>query len=122
MALVALLKKGDIVGEEVYRAHVSSLQKWCDESSLEIDATKTQELVFHEKDPVQPLIIRGQIVEVVDKFKYLGTYIDCNLNFSENTDHIFKTCNQRLHLLRKLNSFRVSKHYINCLWKQFIRT
>lgn len=30
--------------------------------------------------------------------------------FSENTDYIFKTCNQRLHRLSELNSFRVSKH------------
>ena len=64
MALVALLKKGDIVGEEIYRAHVLSLQKWCDESSLKINVTKTQELVFHEKDLVKPFIIKGQIVEV----------------------------------------------------------
>lgn len=122
MALVALLKRGDIVGEEVYRAHVSSLQKWCDESSLEINVTKTKELVFYEKDPVQPLIIRGQIVEVVEKFKYLGTYIDSNLNFSENIDYIFKTCNQRLHLLRKLNSFRVSKHIMEIVYKNLIES
>ena len=43
---------------------MSSLQKWCDESSLEINVTKTQE-------PVKPLIINGQIVEVENKFKYL---------------------------------------------------
>lgn len=82
----------------------------------EINVIKTQELVFHEKDPVQPLIIiiRGQIVEVVDKFKYLGTYIDCNLNFSENTDYIFKTCNQCLHLQAQLLQSEQA-HYGNSL-------
>ena len=69
---------------------------------------------------MQPLIIKGQIVEVVHKFKYLGTYIDCNLNFSENTDYIFKTCNQRLHVLRKLTSFRVSKHIMETVYKNLI--
>ena len=75
MALVALLKKGDIVGEEIYSGHVSSLHYWCDFSSLEINVTKTKELVIYEKDPVQPLVIKEHTVEVVDNFKYLGTVV-----------------------------------------------
>ena len=77
-------------------------------------------LVFYEKEPVQSITISGQIVEVVDNFKYLGTYIDSKLNFSENTEQIFKTCNQRLHLLRKLNSFGVSKHIMETVYKNLI--
>lgn len=45
-----------------------------------INVTKTQELVFHEKEPVQPLQIQGQIVDVLNKFKYLATHIE----FCEN--------------------------------------
>lgn len=69
---------------------------------------------------MQPLIIKGHTVEVVDNFKCLGTFIDSNLNFSDNTDHIFKSCNQRLHLLRKLNSFGVSKHIMEMVYKNLI--
>ena len=120
MALVALLKKGDIVGEEAYRGHVSSLQSWCDVSSLDINITKTKELVIYEKDPVQPLSMKGHNVEIVNNFKYLGSIIDSNLNFSDNTDNIFKSCNQRLHLLRRLNSFRVSKNIMETVYKNLI--
>ena len=42
MALVALLKKGDAAGEETYRAYVSSLQTWCEKSSLGINVAKTK--------------------------------------------------------------------------------
>ena len=69
---------------------------------------------------MQPLVIKEHTVEVVDNFKYLGTFIDSNLNFSDNTDDIFKSCNQRLHLLRKLNSFRVSKHIMETVYKNLI--
>merc|ERR1712082_92101 len=93
---------------------------WCDKSSLGINVTKTKELVIHQKEPVQSISICGQIVEVVDHFKYLGTYIDSKLNLSENTEHIFKTRNQRLHLLRKLNSFGVSKNIMDTVYKNLI--
>ena len=59
-------------------------------------------------------------MEAVEHFKYLGTYIDSKLDFSENTEHIFKTCNQRLHLLRKLNSFGVSKNIMETVYKNLI--
>lgn len=36
-----------------------------------------------------PINIHGQIVEIVDDFKYLGTYIDEKLAFHENTNFIF---------------------------------
>ena len=116
MALVALLMKGDIVGEEVYRARVISPEVvlW---KLLRDQCNKNTELVFHGYDPVQPLIIKWQIVEVVNKFKYLGTYIDGNRNFSENTDYIFKTCN--------VSTYYASStplEWASTLWKQFIRT
>ena len=120
MALVALLKKGDTVGEDAYRGHVSSLHDWCDASSLEMNIGKTKEMVIYEKDPVQPLIIKGHNVEMVNNFKYLGTIIDNNLDFSDNTDYIFKSCNQRLHLLRRLNSFRVSKQIVETVYRNLI--
>jgi len=69
---------------------VSSFQKWCYDSSLEINVAKTKELVFYDKEPVLPLIIRGKIVEIVEKFKYLGTYIDSNLNFGVNRLYFLK--------------------------------
>ena len=48
-------------------------------------------------------------VETVTSFKYLGTHIDDKLNFTNNTDFIYKKAQQRLFLLRKLKSFNVSE-------------
>ena len=81
--------------------------------------TKTKELVIYGKPCAAPCN-QGTHCRGIDHFKYLGSLIDGNLNFSDNTGHIFKSCNQRLHLLRKLNSFRVSKHIMETVYKNLI--
>lgn len=58
---------------------------------------------------MKPIIINGEMVEIFDDFKYLGTYIDSSLTFQINTDHIFKKSSQRFHLLRKVNNSGVSQ-------------
>lgn len=48
--------------------------------------------------------------------------IDSQLKFSENTDSIIKRANQRIHLLRKLNSFDVSRHILRTFYQSFIES
>ena len=58
----------------------------------------------------------------MDSYKYLGTIFDSQLKFDVNTDTIVKKGQQRIHLLRRLNSFNVSKK-IQCLfYKSFIES
>ncbi len=123
MALVALLQEGDIERENLYFNHVLSFQNWCSTSSLEINVLKTKELVLqNNKNIMKPVIVHGQTVEMVDDFKYLGTYIDSSLTFQINTDHIFKKCSQRLHLLRKLNNFGVSQTILETVYKSQVES
>ncbi len=46
-------------------------------------------------------------VHVVEEYKHLGTIIDNRPKFDQNTDVIIKKSNQRLYVLRKLNSFNI---------------
>ena len=83
--------------------------------ALEINASKTKELAIKNGiEGIKPITIKGQIVEMVNDFKYLGTYIDGKLTFKENTDFIFKRCSQRLYLLRKLN-FAVNQNILETI-------
>lgn len=41
------------------------------------------------RDLLQPVEINGQMVEVLDVFKYPGSGIDGDFPFKENTSHIF---------------------------------
>lgn len=55
-------------------------------------------------------IVNGQMVEMVDIFKYLHSYTDFYIE--EITDRTFKECSRRLHLLRKINNFSVSQYVL----------
>ena len=59
------------------------------------------------KSTIDPLVIKGQNVEVVDTFKFLGTTISNDLKWQCNTSEIIKKCHQRLYFLRKLKKFGV---------------
>ena len=83
---------------------------WFDNSFLEVNAQKTQEIYFGRSrvkgasHPLsQSLMIKGQTVETVSTCKYLGTVVDENLTFTDNVHHIYKKTQQRLFLLRSSN-------------------
>ena len=54
-------------------------------------------------------IIKNNEVEIVSKYKYLGTIFDDNLRWDYNNEEIVKKGQQRLYLLRKLNYFSVNQ-------------
>lgn len=108
MALVPVLQGDDIERENLYFNHVLSSQEWCSASSLKMNVLKTKELVlWNDKNIIG-------MVEMVNDFKYLGTYTDSRLTFQINTDHIFKKCLQCLNLICKLKKFwSESKYFRN---------
>eukprot|EP00064_Thunnus_orientalis_P023399 superscaffoldBa00008807_g23638 len=72
---------------------------------------KTKELLidFQRKaDPVQQLTLSGEVVERVSNYKYLGTTISSGLTFNDSTQSIFKKCQQRMYLLRRLSHLDVA--------------
>lgn len=51
--------------------------------------------VLNDPGPIKGLSLPGQSVQVVNSFKYLGTYIDDKINLMVNADSIYKKANQR---------------------------
>ena len=72
--------------------------------------TKTKEMIVdfrrQEHSPGKTIIHNNE-VEIVSKYKYLGTIFDDKLKWDDNTEEILKKGQQRLYLLRKLNCFSV---------------
>ena len=52
------------------------------------------------------LTIKGQTIDQVTSYKYLGTLINSTLNFELNCEAV---CKKGHHCLRKLSSFNVDK-------------
>ena len=66
--------------------------------------TKTKELLidFRKQPPaVSPITIDGEIVERVEKYKYLGIILDNKLKFDSNVLNIYKKMSLKNLLLTK---------------------
>ena len=97
--------------ESVYRGEVERLAGWFSENDLELNVSKTKEMVFDfrkKKTPLVPLTIAGEVVEEVRSFKFLGTTISSDLKWDENFSSAIKKAHQRLFFLRQLKKFKVS--------------
>ena len=54
--------------ESAYRGEVERLAGWCSENDLELNVSKTKEMVFDfrkKKTPLVPITIAGEVVEEV---------------------------------------------------------
>ena len=104
---------------------VSSFAAWCDSNFLFLNVTKTKELIFdfrRTKDPINPLFINNQEVEIVNAIKYLGITIDDKLNWHTNTQTIYKKVNQRMYFLRKLRSLNISNNILKLFYTATIQS
>ena len=123
MALVASLRDDHSLSQ--YFLQVDMLDKWFRDSYLNLNASKTKELIFDtrkSKGSFKPIVIDQVAIETVSSFKYLGTFIDDKLNFNTNTDFIYKKAQQRLFLLRKLKSFSVSSKVLEAVYRSLIES
>ncbi|XP_070212553.1 uncharacterized protein [Littorina saxatilis] len=121
-SLSGLILKND---ESAYRLAAEELVQWCDDNFLELNVTKTKELIMdfrRTKSAVDPIIIKGEPVEMVDTYKYLGTIIDNQLDWSPNVDAVCKRANQRLFFLRKLRQFHVDPQILHLFYQATIQS
>ena len=76
--------------EVEYRALVESFVGWCDTNHLQLNIRKTKELVVDyrrsKKRAPTPITIRGEEVEAVDNYKFLGVHINNKLDWTDNTE------------------------------------
>lgn len=106
-SLTGLIKSDEVS----YRSAVAELVDWCDRHYLQLNITKTEEMLIdfrRQPQDLEPLVIKGEAVRVVNSYKYLGTVIDDKLAWTANVDACCKKANQRLFFLRKLKQFKVS--------------
>ena len=117
-----LIKNDD---ETKYRSEVEAVVSWCETNDLMLNVSKTKEIVIDfrkDQNIKEPLIIGGQIVEQVDNFKFLGSYISEDLKWNINCMNIIKKARQRMYFLRVLKSFRVRKQIFISFYRAIIES
>ena len=85
--------------EAEYRSVVDRFVEWCGLNHLQLNVSKTKELVVdfrRQRTRPNPISINGTEVDIVDHYKYLGVHIDNKLDWTVNTDAVFKKGQSRL--------------------------
>uniref|UniRef100_A0A8C5G818 Reverse transcriptase domain-containing protein n=2 Tax=Gouania willdenowi TaxID=441366 RepID=A0A8C5G818_GOUWI len=120
--VVGLISRGD---ESAYREEVLKLTAWCSANNLQLNITKTKEIVVdfrrHRADPA-PLYINGECVERVHTFRFLGVLISADLSWSNNISAVTKKAQQRLHFLRVLRKHNLDSKLLLTFYRSTIES
>ncbi|KAI5100952.1 hypothetical protein C0J45_9938 [Silurus meridionalis] len=122
-AIVGLITNDD---DRDYRGLIKNFVDWCQRSCLQINAGKTKELVVDFRrnkqilSPVNNHQCQGRDIVRVDSYKYLGVHLNNKLDWTNNTEAIYKKGQSRLFLLRRLRSFGVQGELLKTLFDSVV--
>lgn len=90
--ILAYGKSAEEVASKLTEA-MSSISIWLEQSCLQLNISKTVTMFFSKNNTnIEPeIFVSGERLQVVTEYKYLGLYIDSNLNFKT---HIKKVSNR----------------------------
>ncbi|KAI3369283.1 hypothetical protein L3Q82_007534 [Scortum barcoo] len=97
---------------------------WCELNHLQVNASKTKEMVidFSRKpsSDIAPVNIQGLDIERVRTYKYLGVHLNNKLDWTDNTDSLYKRGQSRLYMLRRLGSFGVCRPLLRTFYETVV--
>ncbi|KAI8487949.1 hypothetical protein Bbelb_343970 [Branchiostoma belcheri] len=103
---------------------MTAVQSWATSYSMEANAKKTKDMVIScRKDPVNPppLMLNGQPVERVKKFKLLGVTVTRDLTWDEHVKGIISKVQPRIHYLRLARKSGLPSDVLLSIYTSFIR-
>ncbi len=116
--IVSLLQNG----ETGHGPAISDFVKWCEMSYLHLK-TKDMIIDFRKNVPMHKVTyIKGQTVDSVQSYKYLGTIIDSKLSFEANCEAVCRKGHQQLFFLRKLCKFHIDKTLLIMFYHAYIES
>ena len=83
-----------------YRKVITNFVAWCELNHLRINASKTKKVMidFRRKAAQTALLnIQGLDIEIVEEYKYMGVHINNKLDWTHNTDVLYKKGQSCLH-------------------------
>ena len=119
-ALAGLIHADD---EGAYLRQLQSFVEYCDSNFLQLNTSKTKEmLIDFRRTSIAPLpvVIKGEEVERVHSYKYLGVTLNDVLSWGDHVDILMKKLNSRLYCLRKMANFNVRSVILDMFYKATI--
>ena len=96
--------------DDDYKKEVVRFTDWCTENFLELNVSKTKEMIVDFRQSSvdhSPLLIGDQVVERVTEYKYLGTILDNKFTFAANINCVYKKVCSRIYFIRQLRKLKV---------------
>ena len=104
--------------EDEYRQTISYVSDWCSENYLDLNVTKTKEMILDmrkKQNCKTPVTISNSSVAVVSSYKYLGVIIQDNLKWKEHVEAQTKKANKRMYNVRRLKKLKIDSKIL-CLF------
>ena len=104
--------------EDEYRQTISYVSDWCSENHLDLNVTKTKEMLLdmHKKQNCKtPVTISNSSVAVLSSYKNLGVIIQDNLKGNEHVEAQTKKANKRMYNVRRLKKLKIDSKIL-CLF------
>lgn len=102
---------------------MESFVRWSMDNHLQLNIRKTKELILdfsrNRKIPT-PITIQGEKIEMVDSYQFLGVHINSKLDWSENTEALYRKGQGRLFFLRRLRSFDMSSKRLQMFYQSVV--
>lgn len=116
--MVSLLEDGE--GE--HGPVLDSFLDWCNKSNLILNTKKTKEMSidFRRSQPSSATVIKGETIQAVTNYKYLGIVLDNKLKWDSWTDLLHTKSQQRMYFLKKLLVFNVNNRMLQMFYTAFI--
>ncbi|KAI3364558.1 hypothetical protein L3Q82_011340, partial [Scortum barcoo] len=109
--------------EEEYRRLVGDFAAWCHTNHLQLNTSKTKELVIdfgRSRPRPRPVLLEGAEVEAVDSYRYLGLWIDNKLDWTTHTSHLYGKTQSRMYFLRRLRSFNICSKLLQMFYQSVV--
>ena len=108
----AIFVKGKSVSEinDIMNTEIGKVAQWLNQNFLTLNVKKTKAMLLctpqkmSRRDSDLKVFINNDLIDNVNKFKYLGVWLDPALNWNEQINKVSKTVSKRNGLLRRLRN------------------
>ena len=104
---------------------LKEIDAWTQNQKMKINSKKSKTMIFNFSRNHQfstRLELSGEILEIVNDTKLLGTVISSDLRWEKNTQNIVKKANRRMEILRKISNFGASYSDLKTIYIAYIRS
>ena len=118
--VAGLVKEDDT---EEYMNCIDYVCNWCQENFLDLNVSKTKELIWDNRRSsrsIIPVRINNADVEIAETYKYLGVTLDNKFKFAAHSEVQIKKASKRMYFVRSLVKLNVNSELIGAFFNAVI--